>query len=152
MRLQLPAWAPQLDLLFVWRKVRRVKRKRERRVHFSTHSNRKANVSQNMDVFILTKANPHSTRFILTQLHINQTVLFSDSYFGTLPLFGTNLSELLNIQNREIPSSGPSLTNSWPSPLPHFPQSTWTPLPQHYTIEVRRDTDFGVNNPIKGQL
>lgn len=41
-----------------------------------------------------------------------------------LPLLGTNLSEWLNIQKRETPSSGPSSTNSWPSPLPHLPQRT----------------------------
>lgn len=41
-----------------------------------------------------------------------------------LPLPGTNLSEWLNIQKREIPSSGPSFTNSWPSPLPHLPHRT----------------------------
>lgn len=39
-------------------------------------------------------------------------------------LLGTNLSEWLNIQKRESPSSGPSLTNSWPRPLPHLPHNT----------------------------
>lgn len=38
---------------------------------------------------------------------------------------GTNFSELLNIQNREIPLAGPSFTNSCPSPFPHFPHRTW---------------------------
>lgn len=38
---------------------------------------------------------------------------------------GMNLSELLNIQNRDCPRLGPSLRNSWPSPLPHLPQDTW---------------------------
>lgn len=41
-----------------------------------------------------------------------------------LPLLGTNLSEWLKIQKRETPSSGPSFTNSCPSPLPHLPQRT----------------------------
>lgn len=36
----------------------------------------------------------------------------------------TNLSELLNIQKRDWPLFGPSLMNSWPRPLPHFPQDT----------------------------
>lgn len=40
--------------------------------------------------------------------------------------FGTNLSEWLNIQKRDKPSSGPSFTNSWPSPLPHLPHRTCT--------------------------
>ena len=38
--------------------------------------------------------------------------------------FGTNFSELLNIQKRDCPLFGPSLRNSWPSPLPHLPQDT----------------------------
>jgi len=37
---------------------------------------------------------------------------------------GTNFSELLKIQKRDCPLPGPSFTNSWPSPLPHFPQRT----------------------------
>lgn len=45
-------------------------------------------------------------------------------YCLSLPLLGTNLSEWLNIQKRDTPSSGPSFTNSWPSPLPHLPQRT----------------------------
>lgn len=40
--------------------------------------------------------------------------------------FGTNLSEWLNIQKRDKPSSGPSFRNSWPSPLPHLPHRTCT--------------------------
>ena len=39
--------------------------------------------------------------------------------------FGINFSELLNIQKRDCPLLGPSLRNSWPSPLPHLPQDTW---------------------------
>lgn len=39
--------------------------------------------------------------------------------------FGRNFSELLNIQKRDWPLLGPSLRNSWPSPLPHLPQVTW---------------------------
>lgn len=42
---------------------------------------------------------------------------------STLSL-GTNLSEWLNIQKRDKPSSGPSFRNSWPSPLPHLPHRT----------------------------
>lgn len=42
---------------------------------------------------------------------------------STLSL-GTNFSELLNIQKRESPFFGPSPTNSWPSPFPHFPHRT----------------------------
>lgn len=41
-----------------------------------------------------------------------------------IPL-GTNLSEELNIQKRDSPLAGPSFTNSWPSPFPHFPHRTW---------------------------
>lgn len=39
--------------------------------------------------------------------------------------FGMNFSELLNIQKRDWPFLGPSLRNSWPSPLPHLPHVTW---------------------------
>lgn len=42
---------------------------------------------------------------------------------STLSL-GTNFSELLNIQKRDCPLPGPSFTNSWPSPFPHFPHRT----------------------------
>lgn len=38
--------------------------------------------------------------------------------------FGMNFSELLNIQKRDWPLLGPSLRNSWPSPLPHLPHVT----------------------------
>lgn len=38
---------------------------------------------------------------------------------------GTKRSELLNIQKRDWPCFGPSFTNSWPSPFPHFPQRTY---------------------------
>lgn len=38
--------------------------------------------------------------------------------------FGMKFSELLNIQKRDWPLFGPSLRNSWPSPLPHLPQDT----------------------------
>lgn len=40
-----------------------------------------------------------------------------------IPL-GMNFSELLNIQKRDTPLVGPSFTNSWPSPSPHFPHRT----------------------------
>lgn len=39
--------------------------------------------------------------------------------------FGTNFSEWLNIQKRDCPLLGPSFTNSWPRPFPHFPHRTW---------------------------
>lgn len=42
---------------------------------------------------------------------------------STLSL-GTNFSELLNIQKRDSPLAGPSFTNSWPRPFPHFPHRT----------------------------
>lgn len=60
---------------------------------------------------------------------------FSWLYPVILPLLETNLSEWLNIQNRETPSSGPSLINSWPSPFPHFPQRTCKY--QQHTIKYR---------------
>lgn len=41
-----------------------------------------------------------------------------------IPL-GTNFSEWLNIQKRDCPLFGPSFTNSWPRPFPHFPHRTW---------------------------
>ena len=43
---------------------------------------------------------------------------------GNLLLEGTNFRESLNIQNRDIPSLGPSPKNSCPRPLLHFPQRT----------------------------
>lgn len=52
-----------------------------------------------------------------------------------LPL-GMNISELLNIQKRDRPSLGPSYKNSWPSPLPHFPQQTWKVLIQRVQIKT----------------
>ena len=46
-------------------------------------------------------------------------------YNLTVVPLGTNFSELLNIQKRDSPFAGPSFTNSWPSPFPHFPHRTW---------------------------
>lgn len=40
-------------------------------------------------------------------------------------VLGINLRECENIQNLDIFPSGPSLRNSWPSPLPHFPHDTF---------------------------
>jgi len=54
------------------------------------------------------------------QRHWRSASLYCPS---TLSL-GTNLSESLNIQKRDEPSSGPSFTNSWPSPFPHLPHRT----------------------------
>lgn len=56
-----------------------------------------------------------------------------------LPLLGTNLSESLNIQKREIPSAGPSFMNSWPSPFPHFPHRTCKY--QQYTLQWQRNKE-----------
>lgn len=46
------------------------------------------------------------------------------NHMTAIPL-GTNFSEWLNIQKRDCPLLGPSFTNSWPRPFPHFPQRTW---------------------------
>lgn len=65
----------------------------------------------------------------LQQLRETATTLAAFSSNGspycpsTLSL-GTNFSELLNIQKRDMPLPGPSFINSWPSPFPHFPQCT----------------------------
>lgn len=45
-------------------------------------------------------------------------------YCSTPLSFGTNFIEWLKIQNLDIPSSGPSLRNSWPSPSPQLPHRT----------------------------
>lgn len=56
----------------------------------------------------------------------NSAALPSDGspYCPSTLSLGMNFSELLNIQKRERPLAGPSFTNSWPSPFPHFPQRT----------------------------
>lgn len=70
---------------------------------------------------------PRHEAFIQRQKHLckQQRHWMSASLYcpSTLSL-GTNLSEWLNIQKRDNPSSGPSLTNSWPSPFPHLPHRT----------------------------
>lgn len=55
---------------------------------------------------------------------VEQLAYFSFRSLSALP-FGMNFSELLNIQKRDCPLFGPSLRNSWPSPLPHLPQDTF---------------------------
>ena len=47
------------------------------------------------------------------------------SHFSSYCCLGTNFREWLNIQNRDPFPSGPSLMNSWPRGLPHFPQRTF---------------------------
>lgn len=58
------------------------------------------------------------------QCQVQQLAYFSFRSFSALP-FGMNFSELLNIQKRDWPFLGPSLRNSWPSPLPHLPHVTF---------------------------
>lgn len=48
----------------------------------------------------------------------------SSPYCPSTLSLGMNFSEELNIQKRDWPLPGPSFTNSWPSPLPHFPHRT----------------------------
>ena len=47
------------------------------------------------------------------------------SHISSYCCLGTNFREWLNIQNRDPFPSGPSLINSWPRGLPHFPQRTF---------------------------
>ena len=65
-----------------------------------------------------------------------------------LPYFGTNFMEWLKIQKRDPLPPGPSPTNSWPSPLPHFPQLTWK-ISQFHILVTKCDfflIENGKNN------
>merc|ERR1740116_311680 len=50
---------------------------------------------------------------------------FQYTYFSSYCCLATNFREWLNIQNRDPLALGPSLINSWPRGLPHFPQRTF---------------------------
>lgn len=66
----------------------------------------------------------HAAAIVCTLCRLKEAWSALSCDMTAIPL-GTNLSEWLNIQKRDWPLLGPSFTNSWPRPFPHFPHRTW---------------------------